>query len=242
MENIFLLVILILALLLIIAVFGIAILAYQYFSYKSRIDSRIKVEQEKQTQIAYQQAQEHLRQWREQEQEEFNKQAQIVHQQAQDNLQQWREQELDLAKKQLLATARAESEVLLNQWKSEFELKIRQDAVQKSRSVTVGKITEHIIPYLPDFPYNPKDARFIGSPIDLVVFNGLDEGEVREVVFIEIKTGSSSLSTRERRVRDAILARNVNWLEIRSANLTNNADVEQPDNSLESIESGCLFD
>jgi len=231
-ENILLLAVLILALLLIIAVFGIVILAYQHYSYKSRIDSRIKDEQEKQAQIAYQQAQEHLRQWREQEQEEFNKQAEVVHQQAQANLKQWREQELELAKQQQLATARAESEVLLSQWKSEFELKIRQDAVQKSRSVTVGKITEHITPYLPDFPYNPKDARFIGSPIDLVVFNGLDNGDVKEVVFIEIKTGSSSLSARERRVRDAILAKNVNWVEIRSTHSMNDATGEQPDDAV----------
>jgi len=29
------------------------------------------------------------------------------------------------------------------------------------------KITKQIAPYLPEFKYNPKDARFIGSSIDL---------------------------------------------------------------------------
>jgi predicted Holliday junction resolvase-like endonuclease len=91
----------------------------------------------------------------------------------------------------------------------------RKDAVQRSRSVTAGKVFEQLIPYLPHFSYNPKDARFLGSPIDFVVFDGLDEDRVDRVVFVEVKTGSSSLSTRERRVRDAIEDGRVEWRELR---------------------------
>src|SRR5687768_2570911 len=72
---------------------------------------------------------------------------------------------------------------------------IRQDAIERSRYVTVGKVTEQIAPWLPDFPYNPKDARFIGSPIDMIVFDGCDEGDVKRVVFLEIKTSASGLSS-----------------------------------------------
>ena len=79
----------------------------------------------------------------------------------------------------------------------------------------VGKVTEYIVPYLPEFSYNPKDARFIGSPVDFVVFDGLDRGAVGQVVFIEVKTGSGSLTKRERQVRDAVLAKNVEWREMR---------------------------
>jgi predicted Holliday junction resolvase-like endonuclease len=49
--------------------------------------------------------------------------------------------------------------------------------------VAVGKITEHFIPFLPDFKYNPKEARFFGSPIDFIVFDGLDNGEIKNIVF-----------------------------------------------------------
>ena len=93
---------------------------------------------------------------------------------------------------------------------------IRQDAIQKSQAVTRGKITEQLIPYLPDFPFDPKDARFIGSPIDFVVFDGLSDGEVKSVVFVEVKTGKSGLSARERDVRDAIQSRKVDWQELRT--------------------------
>jgi predicted Holliday junction resolvase-like endonuclease len=53
------------------------------------------------------------------------------------------------------------------------------------------------------------------------VFDGLDEGDLRRIVFVEVKTGGAKLTTRERLVRDAIRAGRVEWTEIRAdANLT----------------------
>lgn len=100
-------------------------------------------------------------------------------------------------------------------WKVRYTAGIREDAVQRSLAVTAGKVHEQLIPYLPAFPYNPKDVRFLGSPIDLVVFDGLAEGRVRRIVFLEVKTGGSGLTSRERRVRDVIQAREVEWAELR---------------------------
>jgi predicted Holliday junction resolvase-like endonuclease len=100
-------------------------------------------------------------------------------------------------------------------WKARHTGAIRQDAVQRSQAVTVGKVSEQLLPYLPGFRFNPKDARFLGSPVDLVVFDGLAEGELRGVWFLEVKTGNAALSTRERQVRDAILEKRVGWDELR---------------------------
>ena len=86
---------------------------------------------------------------------------------------------------------------------------------RRAKLLHLGKITEHFIPYLPDFAYNPKDARFLGSPIDFIVFDGLNDGEVKGIVFVEVKTGSSALSTRERRIKDAVQSGRVAWLELR---------------------------
>jgi len=102
-------------------------------------------------------------------------------------------------------------------WKVRYTRIIRRDAVQRSVAVTTGKVFEQLIPWLPDFRFNPRDARFLGSPVDFVVFDGLSDGQVRRVVFVEVKTGDSDLSTRERRVRDAVRAGNVEWLEHRAA-------------------------
>ncbi len=96
------------------------------------------------------------------------------------------------------------------------EARIRDDALSRSQSVVAGKATEHLAPLLPGFDFDPRDARFLGSPIDFVVFDGLSEGEVHEVVFVEIKTGpSAALTSRERLVRDAVEGRRVRFLEVR---------------------------
>src|SRR6266567_1812437 len=105
--------------------------------------------------------------------------------------------------------------VYVQQWKARYTQAIRQDAVQRSHAVTTGKVHEQLVPYLPEFGFNPKDARFLGSPVDLIVFDGLAAGDVRRVVFLEVKTGGAPLNTRERQVRDVIEAREVAWAELR---------------------------
>src|SRR6266540_3641001 len=100
-------------------------------------------------------------------------------------------------------------------WKLRYSATIREDAVQRSLAVTAGKVHEQLVPYLPEFGFNPKDARFLGSPVDLIVFDGLAAGDVRRIVFLEVKTGGAPLTTRERQVRDVIQAREVAWAELR---------------------------
>lgn len=93
----------------------------------------------------------------------------------------------------------------------------RRNAVEQSRAVTRGQIYEQLVPYLPEFDFNPKDAQFLGKPVDFVVFDGLDDGALRRIVFVEVKTGAATLTPRERRVRDAIRQGRVEWTEIRMA-------------------------
>jgi predicted Holliday junction resolvase-like endonuclease len=127
----------------------------------------------------------------------------------------WRRRELGDLREQLESVVRREAAVQLEQWKAEHTIAVRQDAVQRSQSVTAGKVFEQLVPYLPSFRFNPKDARFLGAPVDFLVFDGLADDRCERVVFVEVKTGSSSLSTRERRVRDAINERRVEWQELR---------------------------
>lgn len=91
----------------------------------------------------------------------------------------------------------------------------REDAIKRSRSVLSGQFSEQLAPYFPDFPYKPNEIRFIGKPIDFIVFKGMDEKDINEVVFVEVKSGKSQLSTQERKLRDTIKAKNVKWEEYR---------------------------
>jgi len=96
-------------------------------------------------------------------------------------------------------------------WEAEIE-KACKAAIAQSRAVLGGKFVEQLAPYLPEFKYDPTEARFIGSPIDLIVFPGLATGNPQEIVIIEVKTGKSShLTPEERKIRQLIEDGMVRW-------------------------------
>ncbi len=95
------------------------------------------------------------------------------------------------------------------------EKEARRDSTERSRTVLTGQFMEKLAPHFPDFPHDPTEVRFIGTPIDYVVFEGLSAGTVQEVVFLEVKTGKSRLKSGQRSVRDAIEAGRVRWEEYR---------------------------
>jgi predicted Holliday junction resolvase-like endonuclease len=108
-------------------------------------------------------------------------------------------------------------------WKARYTSAIREDAVQRSQAITAGKVHEQLLPYLPAFPYDPRDVRFLGSPVDLIVFDGLTAGCVERIVFLEVKTGGAGLTQRERSVRDAVQDGAVEWAELRIRTATSGA-------------------
>ena len=117
---------------------------------------------------------------------------------------QWRATELE-------QQTNEKAKLLFQDWKQTEEKNIREDAIKRSQAVIMGKVTEHLVPFFPDFKYNPKDVRFLGTPVDFVVFDGLSDGDVlKKVTFLEVKTGKSAgLSNRERHVRNCIDIKNV---------------------------------
>ena len=117
----------------------------------------------------------------------------------------------------ILAEQKVVAEASFERWKIEYETTIRQDAIKKSQAVTIGKVTEHVIPFFSGiFPYNPKEARFIGSPIDLIVFDGMEtDPDNISIHFIEVKTSTSALTPKQRAIKYAILNKRVEWKELR---------------------------
>lgn len=130
----------------------------------------------------------------------------------------WRDREIQVIREELHESIMEQARNAFQQWQMETEANIRADAIKQSSAVVSGKVTEHLMPYMGVFPYNPKDARFLGAPIDLIVFNGLSEGNLQDIIFLEVKTGASSLSARERQIRDVISNRRVSWREFRVGN------------------------
>ncbi len=126
----------------------------------------------------------------------------------------WKETEMARLQSELGSLERQRAGNELEAHKREFESEIRRDAVARSDAGTRGRMSESLAPYLPGFEFEVRDARFLGSPIDFVVFDGLHRDRCDRVVLVEVKSGRSTLSTRERRVRDAVLEGRVEWREL----------------------------
>lgn len=84
-------------------------------------------------------------------------------------------------------------------------------SVNTSRAVLKGKMAEQMAPIMPEFQYLPSDAKFLGDPVDYVVFDGytdLRDGQGRaediEVVLIDIKSGGARLTKGQQAIAQAI--------------------------------------
>jgi len=111
---------------------------------------------------------------------------------------------------------RREYKLLLREWRMQEEKRIRSQALNRSRAVLKGKIGEQMAPLLPEFRYNPADARFIGSPVDYVIFDGYSEalqgqGRIERIVLLDVKTGRAKLSPIEKKVEEAVTSGRVEW-------------------------------
>ena len=109
---------------------------------------------------------------------------------------------------------RTEYETLFSAWCVSHEKEIRKDALDRSRSVMRGQATEHLAPHIIS-DSSPKDYRFMGNPIDYVVFDGLSaitdgkEKKLKQIIFKEIKTGKSRLTKVERAIKKCIEEKNI---------------------------------
>jgi len=67
-----------------------------------------------------------------------------------------------------------------------------------SDRVRLGQVGENFAAFHDQFPYDRKQVKALFQPVDLVCF------EENEVVFIDVKTGGSQLSKKQRQIRDNI--------------------------------------
>ena len=72
---------------------------------------------------------------------------------------------------------------------SKLKERIREiETSKRSLSATYGNITEQWAPFMSGYPYDPRNFRFLGSPIDGVQF------EDDKIVFVEFKANQSRLT------------------------------------------------
>lgn len=98
----------------------------------------------------------------------------------------------------------------------------RAESLRQSASTLRGKFAEQLAPVLPGFEYAPSDCKFLGDPVDYVVFHGLTEArhgggdpEAIEVVLLDVKHGKSELSASQRAIARAVEAGRVRFRVVR---------------------------
>jgi predicted Holliday junction resolvase-like endonuclease len=98
------------------------------------------------------------------------------------------------------------------EWEEELP-DLRKEAIMKSRAVLGGQFSEQLAPFLPDFKYLPTECKFLGKPVDFICFKGLDDKNVSEIVFVEVKSGKARLNPQEKTVKEAVEKKRVRWEE-----------------------------
>lgn len=112
------------------------------------------------------------------------------------------------------------------EWKIRFEQKvkeflekeeerIREDAIKRSARTLSGKTLEKLVPFLEKFPYDAHDIRWLGDPVDLVVFNGHSKENPNQIVFCEVKSGESKLTKIQKKIKELVEKKRVKWEEFR---------------------------
>lgn len=82
---------------------------------------------------------------------------------------------------------------------------------KKSSETRLGQISEHLIPFLNGCTHDPKNLHFMGNPIDYLAFD-FDDGKI---TFLEVKSGNSKASKRQKIIKNIIKTGRVYYEELR---------------------------
>ena len=70
-------------------------------------------------------------------------------------------------------------------------------------------MTEQFLPFLDEYPYDPQNFRFIGSPVDGIQFD--DD----KITFVEFKIADSKLTERQKKIKELVEKKKVDFEEYR---------------------------
>ncbi len=91
----------------------------------------------------------------------------------------------------------------------------RADAIKRSKWVILWEVYEKIIPFLPNFKYSPKDMVFIWKWFDYLVLNWLSEWNLKNIIFLEIKSSKWNLNKNEKMIMKIVWEKKVTYEEFR---------------------------
>mgnify|MGYP003648612231 CR=1 FL=1 len=121
----------------------------------------------------------------------------------------------------------SEKELMITQLQTELDSIQEEAKHQKGRAAsahtTKGQILEKWCPFLehPDIEehWEVKNWQFMGQPIDYIIFDWRENKEINladgKIIMLDVKSGKSQLTKKQRRIRDLIQEGRVEWKTIR---------------------------
>jgi predicted Holliday junction resolvase-like endonuclease len=113
-------------------------------------------------------------------------------------------EEAETVRIELLETLK-EREAQLNKRMKSADIEAEMKAIE----VGFGKMIEKFIPAYKNLDLEFTECRPLFDPIDLLVFEGLLEGNISHVSFLEVKSGNSKLNKHQKLIEEAILDKRV---------------------------------
>ncbi len=160
---------------------------------------------------------ENIQKEKEQKEKQLNEILQNMNQVIANKIEEYKAKDRLILEKELRKLFEQEYKTKFKEWIQKEEKRIRQDAIKKSSSTIIGKVGEHLAPLLifDQHGINPKDLRFLGTPVDFIAFKGLEEEDFNnlEILLIEVKTGKKArLTQREKAIQKAIENQRIRWI------------------------------
>lgn len=91
----------------------------------------------------------------------------------------------------------------------------RNISIKKSKSIILWEVYEKVLPFLPNFPYKPRDMIFLWKWVDYIVFDWINDWNVKKIIFLEVKSWTSKLNKNEQMIKNIILKNNIEYKEYR---------------------------
>lgn len=108
----------------------------------------------------------------------------------------------------------------LDEWRLTEVARVRREALLGARPALKQRVGEAMADVLYAFPFDHADARFIGHPVEYVVFDGYSGVKGREsdslsgIVFVDVRTDRGGLGEEAELVRKCVEEGRVSWLTV----------------------------
>lgn len=93
----------------------------------------------------------------------------------------------------------------------EEEEKLREKARERGRKIVPKLVQKSMHTEFASLKYNPYDIKTILHPVDFIVFNGLNNTKMKDIIFLSKNTDNNSLSKIRSSVQSAIEREAYDW-------------------------------